>query len=171
MVRLTLTTHLSPLKPRVRFQRQSRHCWWTDAHATWALQLVAVRSELPEQVWCVSEWRIRGRAVSATAAAPPPEPTRRRGGRSGVSEIRPLAAIAVDFLSPWFQLPLLLSAMFHPLSPPSPESLHPSAPQLLPLDDDGRYDGYDGEVLGHLVMPLLLLDTYTSTTFKEEGQG
>ena len=70
------------------------------------------------------------------------------------------------FLSPWCQLPLLLSAMFHPPSPPSPGSLHPSAPRLLPLDDDGRYDGHDGGGLGHLVTHLLLLDTDTSIMCK-----
>lgn len=128
------------------------------------------RSELPEQVWRVREWRIRGRAVSATAAARPPEPARDHAGRSGDPEFHPLPAIVALFLSPWCQLPLLLSAMFHPPSPPSPGSLHPSAP-LLPLedddDDDGRYDGYDAGVLEHQVMHLLLLDTDTSITRKE----
>lgn len=120
----------------------------------------------------MSERRIRGRAVSATAAAPPPEPARHRAGRSGDSEIHPLPVIAALFLSPWCQLPLLLSAMFHPPSPPSPGSLHPSAPRLLPLeDDDGKYDGYDAGVLGRLVMHLLLLDTDTSITWKEEVKG
>ena len=54
-----------------------------------------------------------------------------------------------------------------PLSPPSPRSLHPSALWLLPLGADGR--GVVG-VLGHLVMPLLLLDTDTSIVRKEEEE-
>lgn len=167
MAGLTLSTHSCLAPGRVRVCEAEK--WSTDAHTTRTPQQVAVHSGLPEQVWCGSGWRIRGRAVSATAAALPPGPARHRAAHSGDPEIRPWPATGALSPSPWWKLPLLLSAMFlHLPSPPSPGSLHLSAPRLLPLDDEGRCDGRDGGVSGHLVMHLLLLDTDTSTTCKEE---
>lgn len=79
----------------------------------------------------------------------------------------------VPVVSPWYWQLLPLSSRSPPLSPlsppspPSPGSLRPSALWLLPLGADGR--GVGG-VLGHLVMPLLLLDTDTSIVRKEDEE-
>lgn len=127
------------------------------------LKATAVHSELPEQVWCVSEWRIRGHVESATAAALPPEPARHRAGHRGDREILPSPVIAPS-LFPSCLCPLLLSSMFPPPSPPSLGSLHPSALWL-----PGGGGRCDGGVLGHLVMPLPLLDTDTSISRNKEG--
>lgn len=122
-----------------------------------------IQSELPGRAWCAYEWRIHERAESATAAALPPEPAPHPAGHSGDQEIRPSPVIA-PFPSPWCCRSLLLSSK-HP--PPSPGSLRPSALWLLPLGADGRCVV---GVLGHLAMPLPLLDTDTSTVRKEEAE-
>lgn len=122
-----------------------------------------IQSKLPGRAWCVCEWRIHERVESATAAAPPPEPAPHPAGHSGDQEIRPSPVIA-PFPSPWCCHSLLLSSK---LPPPSPGSLRPSALGLLPLGADGRCVV---GVLGHLVMPLPLLDTDTSTVRKGEVQ-
>lgn len=127
------------------------HCMYVIAYTV---------SELPGEAWCVCEWRIRERVESGTAAARPPVPVRHPAGRNGDQEIRP-SPVSAPVLSPrcWALLPL--SSKF---PPPSPGSLHPSALWLFPLGAEGRCVG---GVLGHLVMPLPLLDIDTSIVREE----
>lgn len=113
------------------------------------------------------ERHIHERVESEIADAPPPEPAPLPGGHCGDRESRP-SPVTVPFLSPWFQHSLHLSSRFLPPYPgslhPSPGYFLPSALWLLPFGDAGRGDG---GVLGHLVMPLPLLDTDTSTVRME----